>query len=170
MPRKKKTRKFYKKGKTQKKKGSKFLNLFIFILALVVTVYTFSFVKRLTQTEAIGSPEPVLIKLEVLNGCGVPGAARKVADFLITQKFEDFTFDVIEVGNYSDSEIPQTLVWDRAGDLALAQKMAQSLGIKSENVSYHVLKEKHLKILGIQTTLILGKDYQKILEIARTKK
>ena len=167
MPRKKKTRKFYKKGKTQKKKGSKFLNLFIFILALVVTVYTFSFVKRLTQTEAIGSPEPILIKLEVLNGCGVPGAAQKVRDFLLTQEFDEVNFDVINVGNFTDNKVPETLIWDRVGNATIAGKVALLLGIKGDNVSHHFLKKNYL---DVELTLILGKDYQKILEIGRTKK
>jgi hypothetical protein len=164
MPPKKKTRKFYKKGKTPGKASSKFLSLFILVLGLAVLVYTFSFVKRLTQTEAIGSPEPILIKLQVLNGCGIPGAAQEVADFIVTQKFEVFAFDVIEVDNFSDSLIPQTLIWDRAGDLDAAQKAAQLFNISKENVSYQAIKEKHLKVLGIQQTLILGKDYKKILE------
>lgn len=170
MPPKKKTRKFYKKGKTSGKAGSKFLSLFILVLGLVVLVYTFSFVKRLTQTEAIGSSEPILIKLEVLNGCGVPGAAQDVANFILTQKFEGFTFDVIEVDNFSDSQIPQTLIWDRVGDLDATQKVAQLLNISKENVSYQAIKEKRLKVLGIQQTLILGKDYQKILETEKTIK
>lgn len=162
MPGKAGSRKFYKKGKVRKKTGSRSLSFFILILGLVVLVYTFSFVKRLTQTEAIGSPEPILVRMEILNGCGVPGAAHKVRDFLLTQEFESVTFDVKDVGNFSDTDISETVIWDRVGDVNTVQKVAQVLGIKKENVSYHVLKEKHLKILGVQITLILGSDYQKI--------
>jgi kynurenine formamidase len=167
MPRKTKTRKYYKKGKTQKKAGSKSLSFFIFILGLVVLVYTLSFVKRLTQTEAVGSPDSQLIRVQILNGCGAPGAAQSVADFLLTKKFEGVTLDVIDVGNFTDTHIPQTLIWDRVGDLKAAQKVAQLLNISEENVSHQLLKKKHLKVLGIQQTLILGKDYQKILEVGR---
>lgn len=164
MSPKKKTRKFYRKGKTQRKTGSRFLSFFILVLGLVVLVYTFSFVKRLTQTEAIGSPEPTLIKLEVLNGCGIPGAAQEVANYMLRQEFEGFTFDVIEVGNFSDSQVPQTSIWDRVGNLDAALKVAQLLHISKENVTFKAIQEKRLKVLGIQQTLILGKDYRKIFD------
>jgi hypothetical protein len=165
MPRKTKTRKYYKKGKIQKKAGSKSLSFLIFILGLVVLVYTLSFVKKLTQTEAVGSPKPLLIRVQILNGCGVSGAAQSVADFLLKQEFEDFTFDVIEVGNYSNPQVPQTLIWDRVGDLSSTYQVAQVLGIREENVSYHLLKNNYL---DIKVTLILGKDYQKILQGKKT--
>ena len=167
MSRKKKTRKFYRKGKSQRRTGSKFLNLFILVLGLVVLVYTFSFVKRLTQTEAIGSTEPILIKLEVFNGCGVPGVAQKVQDFLLTQEFEGINFDVINVGNYKDQQVAETLIWDRVGNMNTAWKAAQLLGIKKGNVSYNFLKKNYL---DVEISLILGKDYQKILEVGKTIK
>lgn len=161
MPRKNKTRKFYRKGKTQKKSSSKSLSFFIFILALVVLVYTFSFVKRLSQTEAVGSPEPQLIRVQILNGCGASGAAQDVAEFLLSQKFEGIIFDVIDVGNFTDDNISQTLIWDRIGDESTPQKVARLLGIEKDNVSYHLLKNNYL---DIKVTLILGSDYQKIFQ------
>jgi hypothetical protein len=126
----------------------------------MVMVYTFSFVKRLTQTEAVGSPEPLLIRLQILNGCGVPGAAQDVAEFLLTQESEEIIFDVIDVGNFTDTNISRSLIWDRVGDKITALEVAQLLGIKKDDVSYHLLKNNYL---DIKVTLILGRDYQKII-------
>lgn len=123
-------------------------------------MYTFSFVKRLTQTEAVGSPEPLLIRLQILNGCGVPGAAQDVAEFLLTQEAEEIIFDVIDVGNFTDTDVSRSLIWDRIGDETTALKVAHLIGIKKEDVSYHLLKNNYL---DIKVTLILGSDYQKIL-------
>ncbi len=159
MPRKAKTRKYYKRGKTQKKSGTKFLNLFIFILGLVVVVYTFSFVKRLTQTEAVGSPEPILVRIEVLNGCGVKGAAQKVGDFLREKKFQQVYFDVRGVENFSSSSVSKTMIWDRAGDLKLAQMVADELGI--DNILQKPMEKNYE---DVKVTLILGSDYQKIFK------
>lgn len=123
-------------------------------------MYTFSFVKRLTQTEAVGSPEPLLIRLQILNGCGVPGAAQDVAEFLLTQEAEEIIFDVIDVGNFTDTDVSRSLIWDRIGEETTALKVAHLIGIEKEDVSYHLLKNNYL---DIKVTLILGSDYQKIL-------
>ena len=123
--------------------------------------------KRLTQTEAIGSPEPILIRLEVLNGCGEPGAAQKVRDFLLTQEFKGINFDVINVGNFKDHKVAETLIWDRTGSMDNTWKTAQLLGIKKDNVSYNFLQKNYL---DVEISLILGKDYQKILELGKTIK
>jgi hypothetical protein len=159
MPGKAGTRKFYKKGKVQKKTGSRSLSFFILMLGLVVLVYTFSFVKRLTQTEAVGSPEPILVRMEILNGCGVPGAGQDVREYLLDREFEGVVFDVINVGNFTDTQMSQTLIWDRVGEEKIALRVAQLLGIEKDKVSYHPLENNYLEI---KVTLILGSDYQKI--------
>lgn len=161
MPRKPKTRRFYKKGKAKKGTGSKSLSLLIFILSLMVLVYSFSFVKRLTQTEAVGSPEPISVKMNILNGCGVPGAARDVQKYLLETEFEGVVFDVIDVGNFTGDRISETMIWDRAGDEKAAFEVARLLGVEKEKVSYHLLKNNYL---DIKITLILGSDYPKIFE------
>lgn len=159
MPRESKTRRFYKKGKARKKAGSKSLSLFILVLGLAVLVYTFSFVKRLTQTEAVGSPEPISVRMDILNGCGVRGAAGDVRNYLLENEFEGLIFDVIEVANFTDTGVPYTLVWDRVGDQSTAQRVAQVLGIEKRFVSEEPLRDNYL---DTKITLILGQDYQKI--------
>jgi len=162
MPRKAKNRKYYKRGKTQKKSGTKFLNLFIFILGMVVLVYTFSFVKRLTQTEAVGSPEPILVRIEVLNGCGVKGAAQEVGDFLREKKFQRVYFDVRGIENFTTSSVSKTMIWDRVGDLKLAQMVAAELGIA--DIFQKPLKKNYE---DVKVTLILGSDYRKIFQVQK---
>ena len=159
MPRKAKARKFYKKGKAKRGSGSKSLSLFIFVLGLVVLAYTFSFVKRLTQVEAVGGPEPVSVRMEILNGCGVTGAARDVQKYLLDKEFEGIVFDVIEIGNFDDTTLSHTLLWDRSRDEELAFRIAQLLGIEKGRVSYYLKKNNYL---DIKVSLILGADYQEI--------
>lgn len=165
MPGKAGSRKFYKKGKVRKKTGSRSLSFFILILGLVVLVYTFSFVKRLTQTEAIGSPEPILVRMEILNGCGVPGAAQAVREHLLDREFEGIVFDIIDVGNFSDTHVPQTLIWDRVGQEKMTLKVAQLLGIETDRVSHNLLENNYLEI---KLTLILGSDYQSIFRKSKS--
>ncbi len=64
---------------------------------------------------------PVVI--EVLNGCGRPGVAEKVASHL-----RGCGFDVMYVGNADDFGFTETLVVDRTGDRDKAHAVAAALG------------------------------------------
>jgi predicted GTPase len=61
--------------------------------------------------------------VEVLNGCGRPGIAGKVAD-----RLRDRGFDVMYVGNADDFNYPETVVVARTEDPDKAHAVAQALG------------------------------------------
>jgi hypothetical protein len=71
---------------------------------------------------------PVAVRIEVLNGCGRPGAARKVAQLLRAKGF-----DVINGnGENADSfRYLETVVVDRTGDLEKARIVADAIGVDS---------------------------------------
>jgi len=93
-----------------------------------------------------------IIQLQVLNGCGVSGIADRFTDYLRANKF-----DVVNSGNYSSFTIEETLVIDRIGNLANANKVAQSLGVNKKNVIRQLNKEYFLDV-----SVIIGKDYYKL--------
>jgi hypothetical protein len=66
---------------------------------------------------------PSIGKIQVLNGCGVDGAANIMADFLRSKKF-----DVKNIGNAPLSNYPATLVVSRRKDSAVARQVAGALG------------------------------------------
>jgi hypothetical protein len=65
---------------------------------------------------------PSVGSIQVLNGCGVPGAANKVADFLQAKGF-----DVKNKGNAPTSNYPYTIVISRKKDGTIARQVAQAL-------------------------------------------
>ena len=93
-----------------------------------------------------------IIQIEVLNGCGVDGVAAKFTNYL-RQK----DFDVVQVGNYSSSNIDETIVIDRIGNRANAEKLAGVLGIEKKNIIQQLNKDYFL-----DATLVIGKDYNKL--------
>jgi hypothetical protein len=64
---------------------------------------------------------PYIGKVEVLNGCGIEGAAGKVADYL-----RSTNFDIKSVGNAQTWNYPFTMVISRTLDTTLPQ-VASSL-------------------------------------------
>jgi hypothetical protein len=93
-----------------------------------------------------------IIQVEVLNGCGVDGVAAKFTDYLRRN-----SFDVVQVGNYTSSNIDETMVIDRIGNRANAEKLAEVLGIEKRNIIQQLNKDYFL-----DATLVIGKDYNKL--------
>jgi hypothetical protein len=66
---------------------------------------------------------PWIGKIQVLNGCGVDGAANVVAEYLRLKKF-----DVKNIGNAPTGNYQSTLVVSRKKDQAMARQVADALG------------------------------------------
>jgi hypothetical protein len=64
------------------------------------------------------------IRVQVLNGCGVPGAGSSLASLL--RRGEGI--DVIEIGNADSFEFESSVVVDRAGNRTAARRVAEVLG------------------------------------------
>ena len=158
MPKKKQAR-FYKRK--EKKKSSKFKDWLIFFLSFILVIYALSLVRHLTLNKAQGIEEPIYIKIQVLNGCGENRLAEKIRDELISRKWGNLIFDVIDVDNFKDSNISHTLILDRKGEEGIAYQVADILGIKKGNV---LLKRLEDNYLDIDIALVLGADYSQIFK------
>lgn len=87
------------------------------------------------------------IRVEVLNGGGTPGAARAATDVL-----RDAGFDVVAFQNAQNFAERPSVVIDRVGRPALAQRVAGALGleaVESEPDSTRLL----------EVTVVLGTDW-----------
>ncbi|MDZ7292965.1 MAG: LytR C-terminal domain-containing protein [candidate division KSB1 bacterium] len=111
---------------------------------------------------AISSEAPVVtvpdaaLKIEVLNGCGVDGLARKVADYLKKQGF-----DPVNITNFERSDIPRTMIIDRISNSSEnGRKLARVLGLSDDYVSYLSSPERMVAV-----SVIIGQDH-KILQIS----
>lgn len=88
------------------------------------------------------------VSVEVLNGAGDPGAARR-----ITRALRDAGFDVKTFGNAADFEHDRTLVLDRSGRRGAARAVADALGVPEA-------RSELRPELYLDATVILGRDWR----------
>ncbi len=108
------------------------------------------------EDEQIRYAEPVsgkVIRLQVLNGCGIKGIAKLVAPALRAKGF-----DVRETSNAGNFNYARTLVFDRTGILENALTVADSLGIEPANVTTQLARN----LVDIDVTIIVGADYESL--------
>jgi len=138
-----------------------FLNIIIFLLAAIIIFVSYSLFVKITNQSDNGiennkkQTASEIIQLEVLNGCGVAGAADRFTDFL-----REHNFDVVNVGNYFTFNVDETIVVDRIGNLENARKVARSLGVQRTNVIQQLNNNYFLDV-----SVIIGKDYYKLKPI-----
>ena len=133
----------------------------LWALGIVNVVLIVSFVSKhfLSGREhAISSEAEVVtpenLKIEVLNGCGVDGLARKYADLL-----KEKGFDPVNVATYERTEMPRTYIIDRRSkEMTMGLKIAKFLGLPEQYVSYQQAKPDRM----VAVSVILGQDYKTI--------
>jgi hypothetical protein len=86
------------------------------------------------------------VRVEVLNGAGVPGLARDV-----TRDLRAAGFDVVYYGNATRSDQDSTLVIDRIGNPAAAAAVAAALGVMRVETALDTT-------LYLEATVVLGRD------------
>jgi anionic cell wall polymer biosynthesis LytR-Cps2A-Psr (LCP) family protein len=89
---------------------------------------------------------PSTISVEILNGTTVTGLAQRTK-----QLYERYGFDVVSFDNADRSNYEHTLIIDRKGDLADAQRAAEI--IRASRVQSEPLDSP------IDVTIILGRDF-----------
>ena len=98
------------------------------------------------------SPIPHLGSIELLNGCGIDGAAQEVADFLRAN-----SFDVKSIGNAPTWNYSSTLVISRTSDTTMAAKVASAL--KTDKMTI-IRNNHHL----YDVTVFIGSDYKERIQ------
>lgn len=137
--------------------SSLFLNLIIFFLGLVILYMGYSVFAKLKKRDAAEDQfnkktASRIVQLEVLNGCGTSGIADKFTEYLRRKNF-----DVVQMGNYISFDVDKTIVIDRTGNKANAEKVAESLGIDKKNIIQQLNDDYFLDV-----SLIVGRDYYQL--------
>jgi hypothetical protein len=156
MKRRSRPQRGFKTARKKKSLRDRGLELGILFLFLVLVLFFYSIVYQRWLNPAPEAPLPVeqkVVKVEVLNGCGVAGLAKQVTDFLRLKGF-----DVVDMGNAENFEFPETLVVDRVGDIASAWRVARAMGVNT------VIQQKDEDLL-LDVTLILGRDYHQLVPL-----
>jgi len=127
------------------------------LLALLVSVAIVAYTQRayLTGSDKSGkggSTPPRVLQLDLYNGCGKNGMAAKFTSYLRSQGF-----DVVEMKNYKSFNVRKTLVVDRLGNLAAAQRVAATLGLSDDHVIQQLNPDNFVDV-----TVIIGADYSSL--------
>ena len=115
-----------------------------------------------TKPETLAGPKPdsfKVIRIEVLNGCGVSGIAEKVSRHL-----RDAGFDVMTWKNADSFNYPETIVIDRTGNLENARRVAGAMGLRT-----HIQQIIHDPYRIEQVAVIIGRDYDRLGVISRDR-
>ncbi len=135
-----------------------FLNIIIILLGLVIAFMVYSFISKIKENQtnketlARKNQASKIVQVEVLNGCGKSGVAEKFTSYL-----RDRNFDVVQMGNYMSFDIDKTMVIDRSGNKANAEKVAEAIGVNKKNVIQQLNKEYFLDV-----SIIIGKDFNQL--------
>ena len=101
---------------------------------------------------------PILdIKVEVLNGCGVQGLAGKTAEFLRSKQVDVVRSDDADHHNY-----PKTVIIQRNENIESLKRVSDAFGVLMDDKSR--IKIVPDETLGVDVTVILGKDYESFPE------
>jgi hypothetical protein len=133
------------------------LNIIIIVLAGLIIFMSYSLVTKIkgfasADEEELKDLPAAIVQLEVLNGCGVTGIADKFTTYLRRNNF-----DVVQVGNYSSFDIDNTIVVDRTGNKANAEKVAEALGVETKNIIQQINNDYFLDV-----SLIIGRDFNRL--------
>lgn len=94
-----------------------------------------------------------ILKVEVLNGCGIPGVARQLTDYI-----RERGIDVVYYGNFENRNISETLVIDRRKyDLGNAKIIARIIGVDENRMFPQISPQRQLDV-----TIIIGKNYPEL--------
>ena len=140
----------------------------LLFLLIIVTISSLSMIVGVQrapvpdEANRIISPSVTLVpyigKLEVLNGCGISGAAGAVADFL-----RDRSFDVKDIENAKSWNYPETMVISRVENDSIAVRVSQSLGVDHTTLIRNGQED-------YDVTVIVGTDFSSLLKKYSEKK
>jgi LytR cell envelope-related transcriptional attenuator len=148
--------------KSQTRKNPRVLELAIAAILVLVLIYGASFAIRITHgfSKTIDMPEHV-IRLQILNGCGINGIASRAAKILQTKVKHPLEVEIIEVGDFDSYNAGESFIISRKKDLKPARLFAEQIGINSEKIVYKSIENNYR---SITVTLVLGDDCELLLE------
>lgn len=127
-----------------------------------VMIYAYSFAKKIVFAETAESSGPAqLVRVQVLNGCGVPGMAGTFAERLRLASNADFEYDVVDQGNFATFDVAETLVLDRGESMDAALEIASLYGLPRDRVLHQALNDN---ILDVEVSILLGSDITSLQE------
>lgn len=144
----------------QRAQRSRLLELLIAAVFVIVLVYVVSMSIRVSQgvSRTLQTPEYV-VRLQILNGCGVTGLASRLADGLSDYADNDLEIRVVDTDNFEISSVSRSFVISRFEGGAVANILAGKLGLPTDDISFQSLENNYRQV---SVTLVIGEDWETI--------
>ena len=97
-----------------------------------------------------------LIRLQILNGCGINGLAADIGGKLNGYSNAGMEIRVVDTDNFELKRVPKSFLVSRTPDLTVAQTLATKIGLDPLEVTYEPLERN---VHQISVTLVLGDNY-----------
>ena len=149
-----------KRGGSRRSRAGRFLEVGIVAAFLLVMLYVASVFVRVSSgySETVESPDHV-VRLQILNGCGVVGLAARVADKIADYRDSDMEIKVVDTDNFKIRKVARTFLISRREDRYPAEMLAVKLGLDPQEVVFKSLVNNHSQV---SATLVLGEDFETI--------
>ena len=131
------------------KKGVYYV-LIVLLCGLITALFFYSRSEKKAPEATAAIPS--IGSIELLNGCGIRGAATAVRDYL-----REKGFDVKKVEDAPDWNYRETVVVSRTRDMSTANMVGKAL--HTGNVTF-IRNDSRL----FDVTLFIGRDYQKLIK------
>ncbi|SYZ72986.1 hypothetical protein TRIP_C21101 [Candidatus Zixiibacteriota bacterium] len=142
-------------------KPSRFLELSILAIFILVLIYGASFALRINNgvsKTTVTTTYPV--RIQILNGCGTRGLADRIAYALPKLVTAPVEASVVEVFDFKASNVKRSFLIAREADLTGTKKLAEQLGLPTDNIVYEPIENNYRSITA---TLVVGEDYNTTL-------
>jgi hypothetical protein len=125
------------------------------VFGVIAVVFLISFFRQVSVKPRSPLTKEV-IRVQVLNGCGVDGLAEKVGERIRKVENEKVSFDVVEIKNAPVFGFGRTLVVSRTLRDDPARLIARNLDLNSEIMTERLTHNP----LEIDVTVVVGGDYE----------
>ncbi len=125
-----------------------------------------SFVVKIVQGESTTLPNtpeaivPVSLRVQIMNGCGIAGAASSFSKHVKQAAAPEFIIDVLDERNFESFQQEKTLLIARKPNHEHAAGFAAKIGLTADRISF---KELESNFYDIDYSLVVGADYEKII-------
>lgn len=134
------------------------MELAIVAITALVVIYVISFAIRVTHgfSSTLETPEHI-VRLQVLNGCGIDGAAGQVATALNRSIQMPIELSVVEVTDFNSYHVENSFLISRESNIRAATALAKQIGLETDNIVYQPIENNYR---SINVTLVLGDDFK----------
>jgi hypothetical protein len=131
--------------------------VFVIILVYLITIS----VKVSTGISQTITSQDQVIRLQVLNACGVAGLASRTGARLDSYRGENFEIELTDTDNFEVRDLPRSIIISRIENTVPARLLAEYLGLDPSQVVFRPLENN---LNHISVTLILGEDYERVTQ------